>query len=240
MNSFLAKSKYLFKSINLLNMLLAAVLIVMADYTVLPLMNANISFRLPFHKKPVEVKKQETRAEQSLPSLSDYIIVGEENLFHPQRKIPAEKTAEEKPVPKPEFVLYGTLIANNTSLAYLEDLKAPKTTPGRGTRQIVLKKGDALSGYTLKEIDPDKVVMVRGEDKMTVLVIEPGKPKARGEAVPVRQESHTQQPKALKRTPSGVPRQFPSARSLIHKPTFPKKRAHMTPAEERARQFFTK
>jgi type II secretory pathway component PulC len=221
-------------------MLLAAVLIVMADYTVLPLINTNINFRLPSHKEAVEVKKPEKHAEDSLPSLSDYIIVGEENLFHPERKIPTEKKAEEKPVPKPEFVLYGTLIANNTSLAYLEDLKAPKTTPGRGNRQIVLKEGDALSGYTLKEVDPDKVVMVRGEEKMTVYVIEPGKPKARGEAPPAVQGARGQHVQVHRRTfSSASPSKSTLPRSLLHQaPPVPKTRAPLTPGDERARQFF--
>lgn len=240
MNSFLTKSKSLFKNINLLNMLLAAVLILMADHTILPFMNANIRYMLPSPKKAVETK-EEKPAEHSPPSPSDYIIVSEENLFHPERKIPAEKKAEEAPLPKPEIVLYGTLIADNTSLAYLEDLKAPRSTLGRGKRQIVLKKGDTLSGFTLKEVDPDKIVMVRGEEKIVVHVLEPGKPKTREGAAPAVRAAPGQLPQAPQATPSVASPPKPALpQSLVRQPSFPKTRAPMTPAEERVRQFFTR
>ena len=103
-------------------------------------------------------------------------MIAEENLFHPERKIPAEKKVEQA-LPKPEFVLYGTLITDDIKLAYLEDRKAPYNTPGRGKRQTVLKIGDTMSSFTVKEIDTDKVVMVRGEDRIEVNVIDPAKPK---------------------------------------------------------------
>jgi hypothetical protein len=64
-------------------------------------------------------------------------------------------------------------------VAYMEDKKSPRTTPGRGKRQTALKKGDTLSGYTLKEIDPEQVTMVRGEDTLIVKVIDPNVKKDR-------------------------------------------------------------
>ncbi len=240
MNSFLTKSKSLFKNINLLNMLLAAALILVADHTILPFTNANIRYMLPSPKKAVETK-EEKPAEHSPPSPADYIIVSEENLFHPERKIPAEKKAEEAPLPKPEIVLYGTLIADNTSLAYLEDLKSPRSTLGRGRRQIVLKKGDTLSGFTLKEIDPDKIVMVRGEEKMVVHVLEPGKAKAREAFAPTGQAAHGQTLQAPQRMPSVASPPKPALpQSLTPQRSFPKTRAPLTPGDERARQFFTR
>lgn len=80
-------------------------------------------------------------------------------------------------MPKPEFVLYGTLITNDISFAYLEDTKAPRNTPGRGKRQIAMKKGDTLSGFNLKEINVDSIVMARGEEKITIYVYNTQKPK---------------------------------------------------------------
>jgi hypothetical protein len=162
------KLRYLFKNITLLNVLLAAALAFMAHYTVLPLLNINTKYRLPTQKNiPADLKPAET--ERQIPSPSDYILISEQNLFHPERRIPPEKK-EEAPLPKPDFVLYGTLIADTTSLAYIEDLKAPRNSAGRGRRQVALKKGDTLSGFTVKEIDTDKIVMVRGEEKMIVPV----------------------------------------------------------------------
>ena len=55
----------------------------------------------------------------------------------------------------------------------------PQSTPGRGKRQTTLKKGDTLSGFTLKEIEKDKIVMVRGEDSIVVHLTGSSKSKTR-------------------------------------------------------------
>src|SRR5664279_2520708 len=103
--------------------------------------------------------------------MQDYVVIPEKNLFHPDRIIPVEK--KEVTIPRPEFVLYGTLIADNVVIAYLSDKKAPRTTPGRGKRQVGLKIGETLSGYTLKEVLPDRVVLRRGDDTIELKVISP-------------------------------------------------------------------
>ena len=160
-----------FRNINLLNLLLLAIVAVFALRVFLPALYQDIRYLLPPAKKSVEAGK-EPLLQQKMPSLSDYMIISEENPFHPERKIPVEKKAEQ-PLVKPEFVLYGTLIADDLKLAYLEDLKAPRSTSGRGKRQVALKQGDSLSGFTLKEIEAGKVVMVRGDDKIIVPIIDP-------------------------------------------------------------------
>lgn len=119
-------------------------------------------------------------------SPADYMVVAEQNPFHPERKIPVEKKAE-KPLTKPEFVLYGTLITDDISITYMEDLKAPVSTPGRGKRQSPLRIGQSLSGFTLKEIEPEKVVMVRGEERMTVYLNDPNTQKKRETVVAATQ-----------------------------------------------------
>ncbi len=169
------KVKNFFRNINLLNIILITSIIILANYTVLPMFNMNIRYTLPAGKKTIG-DTDEKPAEGRIPSPSDYMIIAEENLFHPERKIPVEKKAEQ-PLPKPEFVLYGTLITDDIKLAYLEDLKAPHSTQGRGRRQTVLKIGDIMSGFTVKEIDTDKIVVVRGEERIEVNVIEPSKHK---------------------------------------------------------------
>ena len=115
------------------------------------------------------------------------MIISEENPFHPERKIPVEKKAEQ-PLPKPEFVLYGTLITDDLKMAYLEDLKAPRSTSGRGKRQVALKQGDSLSGFRVKEIEAGKVVMVRGDDRIIVPIIDPAHTRE-GQATTVQAEA---------------------------------------------------
>lgn len=160
---------YIAKSANVLNILFILAVVVVANETVVPLLNTNAQTTLP------AIGNAETEtAEQpvSLPgrSSSDYVLVAEQNLFHPDRRIPEDKKAvNESVVPKPDLVLHGTLIADHLSIAYVEDRKAPYTTPGRGARQQQLRQGESIGGYTLRDVEPNRIVLVRGEDKLAVM-----------------------------------------------------------------------
>jgi hypothetical protein len=169
--------KVLLRNINLLNVILVVIALLIANYVVLPLVDIKIKLN-PSNPKNIQEIKDEMISDVPSQSPSDYIVIAEHNLFHPQRIIPPEKK-EEQPLPKPEFVLYGTLISDDISIAYMEDKKSPRSTPGRGKRQTALKKGDTMSGYTLKEIDHEHVVMVKGEESLIVKVIDPGMKKDR-------------------------------------------------------------
>ena len=172
--------KTVIRNINILNMFLLTVMIIFADYSIAPMLETKVNFTLPVAKQhPGAGEKQEEDITLAhLPSVLEYALIGENNLFHPERKIPVEKK-EEQPLPKPEFVLYGTLITNDISLAYIEDMKAPRSSPGRGRRQTALRKGETLAGFTLKEIEHEMIVMVRGEEEMTVPIDDPSHPKER-------------------------------------------------------------
>ncbi|MFA4917903.1 MAG: hypothetical protein WC581_01475 [Thermodesulfovibrionales bacterium] len=163
--------RYIFSNISALNIALTAVVLLFFNYLVYPMFTLQNLYVLPAWKKSQSPQKE--KASGPSPALpADYIMISEANLFHPERKIPAEKKAAEQQqqLPKPEFVLYGTLIFDDAGIAFLEDMKAPRNTTGRGKRQTALKKGDTLSGFILKEIDVDKVVLVRGDEKYTILV----------------------------------------------------------------------
>jgi hypothetical protein len=58
------------------------------------------------------------------------------------------------------------------SIAYVEDKKAPYSTPGRAKRQTALKKGGTIGGYVLREIEQNRIVLVRGEDRLVVMLDE--------------------------------------------------------------------
>jgi hypothetical protein len=171
--------KKILRNLNLLNIVLVAATVLFASYWLSPLMAAKIKYALPSVKKAAEVTGKEKELQPQTPSVTEYTAVAEDNLFHPERRIPPEKNAEEAPLPKPDFILYGTLLTDDLKLAYLEDLKSPRTTPGRGKRQVALKKGDTMSGYTVREIDADKVVMARGAEKVIVPINDPAHPKTR-------------------------------------------------------------
>lgn len=197
--------KKILRNINLLNILLIVIAVSFAGYWLSPLLAAKIKYALPVAKKSAEVKGEEKTSQPQAPSVTEYAMISEENLFHPERRIPPEKKTEEAPLPKPDFVLYGTLIADDIKLAYLEDLKAPRSTAGRGKRHTALRKGDTMSGFTLKEIETDKVVMARGEEKMIVPIIDPSHPKTREGQTAVAQASQHQP------VPANVPGSVPAA-----------------------------
>ncbi len=136
----------------------------------------NIQLALPSLKK-IEAENV-AMPQPEAPMLADYMLIAEQNLFHPERKIPEKK--EEKQLQKPEFVLYGTLITDDANIAYMEDLKAPHNTPGRGKRQKAIQKGTIFSGFTLSEIHHDKVVMLRADEKIEVRILDQQNKKTRG------------------------------------------------------------
>jgi hypothetical protein len=235
------------KNFNLLNILLAAVILLMINYALLPYTGAVSEYALPSPKKTV-VEKAAPSEGLNFPASSSFNIISDDNLFHPERKIPVEqkKAAEQQPLPTPDFVLYGTLITDNLRVAYLEDLKAPRNSPGRGKRQIVMKTGDMLNGFTLKEINPDKVVMARGEDKITVSVHDRQRLKTRETATAKPQAAAGQPPAPVQpprpssqAAPSSRVQRPPSVQDLVKPPAAPKTRApNITGPEEKALDFF--
>lgn len=98
------------------------------------------------------------------PFLSDFTVVAENNLFHPERRIPPDK--KEQALPKPELILFGTLVNGTENLAFIEDKRLPKTSPGRGKRQVTVKKGDMLGGFVVTSIETDRIKLVRGEEML--------------------------------------------------------------------------
>jgi hypothetical protein len=166
---------YLAKSVNVLNGLFMLAVAAAAYYIIVPLLNTKIQATLPVIGK-AETAMAAQPAALPNPSLSDYALVAEQNLFHPERKIPEEKKAVSASIaPKPDLVLYGTLIADDVSIAYVEDRKTSYTTPGRGVRQQQLKKGDSISGYILREVETNRIVLVKGEERIAVMLDEKGR-----------------------------------------------------------------
>jgi hypothetical protein len=183
----MANLKPFFKNMSILNLLLAGTMLLLASHIFMPAFDLNLRYTPSVDRRIMRGMADNPREKliKYLP-LSEYLLVAEENLFHPQRRIIVEKVEkkEEHPLPKPEIVLYGTLITDTLSLAYLEDLKSPHNTPGRGRRQLALKKGDILSGFSLKEIEEDKIVLEKGEEKMTVSIYESHKSRKQTSTVP--------------------------------------------------------
>jgi len=88
------KVKSIARHFNLLNVLLISTIILMAGYTVLPLLNLSVKYTLPSVKTTTNSAGEST-GETRIPSLSDFVVIADENLFHPDRKIPPEKKEEQ-------------------------------------------------------------------------------------------------------------------------------------------------
>ncbi|MBI5674271.1 MAG: hypothetical protein HZC48_00385 [Nitrospirae bacterium] len=179
----MAKSRYIIRQINLINLALAGALAFFV-YMLFSLVNAAFEFSPPPAKSTDAAIAEEVvkAAESPAPSTYDYTTITEQNLFHPDRKMVAS-TTENAPLVRPDFVLYGTMITDDANIAFLSDLKEPRTTPGRGGRQWALNMGDKLNGYTLSEIYTNSVVMVNGDDRIELTVIDPAKAKVRNEGI---------------------------------------------------------
>ncbi|MGV8080649.1 MAG: hypothetical protein AB2L22_11425 [Syntrophales bacterium] len=155
------------RSINVLNMLLLTAVAGMLFLTIQSFSHPQIV--------PVTPDKKEALAESLIeldeyqaPSMPDYLIIGEQNVFHPQRIIPVENKMEA--VPRPEIVLYGTTITSDTAFAYIEDKKNPHSSTGRGKRQKVVKIGDSIGGFVMKRITEDMIQLTRGEEAIIVFL----------------------------------------------------------------------
>lgn len=211
---------------NILNGLLIAGTAVFFFGFLHPRLNTDVTYAPTIiKKKGAERSLSQTPQAQGPLLPQEYRSIADENLFHPDRIIPPEKKAEAA-LPKPEFVLYGTLITPELSLAYMEDKKAPVTTPGRGQRQTALKIGESLSGFRLKEVTKDRVTMVRGEETLQVLLQEPGISKVRDGGAGSGVRSSTS-------SPSGVTTPTPSLPGRMPTPSLPSRTPPPLPPGQR-------
>lgn len=165
--------RYLLRSINVLNLLLLTASISFFIHFLNPLLGTPMSVKIPPSKEmstELPVMTGETRK----PPIADYALIGEQNLFHPDRMIPEGKEGKKGPasVPKPELVLHGTMITSELKIAYMEDRKAAPKTTGRGVPYIVAKEGDNVSGYTIKQITENMIMLANGEEQMTLYLDE--------------------------------------------------------------------
>jgi hypothetical protein len=174
--------KYICKNISLLNIMLFGVMLVAFYRLVLPFLNLNVHNVIPAamqNKSNHDAAHISKISNPAALSPSEYVMIAEQNLFHPDRKVPAEKkegTAMQV-LPSPEFVLYGTLVTDTIRVAYIEDAKSPRSTRGRGKRLTALTVGNSMSGFTLKQINEDKIIMARGEEIITIPVHNSNRPK---------------------------------------------------------------
>ena len=220
--------KYILQSLNVLNGLLGIVAAAMVYYIAVPFLNPDIRVPLPAVKETIAESYKSSASPQNI-SQADYAVIGDQNLFHPERIVPPEKK-EEKAIPKPDVILYGTLITDQLRVAFVEDKKAPRTTPGRGKRQMTLHKGDNLSGYILRDIETNRIVLAKGEETIIVLLEDGEKRKAT--ETPISQPAGGMIPGSSQpvTSPAHSPLQSPVQKTLQASPTYPQTVVSPVPA----------
>ena len=99
------------------------------------------------------------------PGPDTYAVIAAQNLFNPARSETATATAVA--VVKP--ILHGVVIQGGTSRAYLEDPTAKRVSG--------YSLGDTIGGGKIQKIADDRVLIVRPEGMVEVLLQDPSKPR---------------------------------------------------------------
>jgi hypothetical protein len=99
------------------------------------------------------------------PGPDTYVVIAAQNLFNPARSETATATAVA--VVKP--ILHGVVIQGGTSRAYLEDPTAKRVSG--------YSLGDTIGGGKIQRIADDRVLIVRPEGMVEVLLQDPSKPR---------------------------------------------------------------
>ncbi len=169
--------RYVLRSITPLNVILLVILTIAAGAIYpSPQRSAIFDFQRPERSSP---PAEEQISSYSLPDLSDYSVIGALNIFHPDRKPPPPPVKKKSKPPKPviqkvEFTLHGTLVSEDATIAFVEERRLSQRAAGKKKKISILKVGDTLAGYTLKSIESDRIVMVRGKEEVTVPLSNPG------------------------------------------------------------------
>ena len=147
----------------------------------------------------------------SRPPSQGYSVVATRNLFSSTR---TEATSAAAVVGVSAFQkpsLYGVVLRDGAPLAYLED---PVTRRVAGYRL-----GDSIAGGTVQTIAADRVVIVRPDGKVDVLLHDPARPRAT--TAPPRPPA-TRPPApgagAVQAPPPPAPPQPPAAPNIIRRP----------------------
>jgi type II secretory pathway component PulC len=98
-----------------------------------------------------------------------YDVIATRTLFHPNRSEPTRSEAIAPTLPPaPTLALYGVVISGDTRVAYLQDL-ATKRISG-------YKTGDKLAGGQVERIEPDRVVIMRADGPIEMMLHRPREP----------------------------------------------------------------
>ncbi|MEF9427375.1 MAG: hypothetical protein L0956_09490 [Candidatus Mariimomonas ferrooxydans] len=117
---------------------------------------------IPFEAaQQIQADKKDTMAGRQV-NLNEaaYLTIVEKDLFRPSRTDPKTDNGIQISNPSELIKLFGTIIMNNEKIAILEDPSTKKTKP--------YHINDSLSGFVITDIQKDKIIVLRGDEKIEV------------------------------------------------------------------------
>jgi type II secretion system (T2SS) protein C len=98
-----------------------------------------------------------------------YDTIAARSLFNPDRAESASaESAGRAPLAIPTLALYGVAISDDTRIAFVQDLATKRISS--------YKTGDRLAGGRVERIEPDRVVIMRADGPIEVLLHRPKEP----------------------------------------------------------------
>ena len=190
-----------------LNLVLAAVSAVLILYIVRQLATPT---PLPVGGRRAVAATPASPVEPPRPPAGVYQVVAARNLFSPTRADAPSGTSTAGAAPLVRPNLFGIVVRDSGSVAYLED---PLTK-----RVVGYRVGDRIVGGTVQTIKADSVVIERPEGPVDVRLRDPGKPRsAQLPSQPGAPQLGTAQPGGLQPVPP-LPGVIPPAAALPQQP----------------------
>jgi len=111
-------------------------------------------------EKQAQIGKKTPMSTKKNLKESAYEVIVQKDLFRPERSAPNVKNTSTVSSSGEKPKLFGTMIMNNENVAILED-PSTKTTK-------LYRVNDSIAGLMVSEIKKDKVVLLRGVEKIEV------------------------------------------------------------------------
>lgn len=198
-----------------LNLILVAAAMVLAVMFV-----KDYSRKIPLPPAPPPRRAQASAPPEETPAptvaeekLTGYNVIVAKHLFNPSRSEGGPAPTAPAPPPPPKPTLLGVVVDGPKSRAYLEDAVTK--------RVFGYRIGDSVSGGRLDKITDDKVVIVRPDGAIDVMLRDPSKPKApappAGGTAQPGQPAAPPQPGAVQPSPGTPPGQPPMSPRAVRR-----------------------
>jgi hypothetical protein len=120
-----------------------------------------------------------TEPAKGIPSVQSYISIAEKNIFSPNRKDYPALSEINKPIVRPQVVLYGVTIAGDYQAASVSNPGRPLRKGERET--FTVRPGEKIGDYKLAKIFADRITLEADAYSFEVFLYDSRTPKKRME-----------------------------------------------------------